>query len=29
MQFSRYEEAPRAIQEQIVEAAKGKAAVAA
>jgi elongation factor G len=29
MQFSRYEEAPKAIQEQIVEAAKGKAAVAA
>ena len=29
MQFSRYEEAPRAIQEQIVEAAKGKTAVAA
>jgi elongation factor G len=29
MQFARYEEAPRSIQEQIVEAAKGKAAVAA
>ena len=29
MQFSRYEEAPRSIQEQIVEAAKGKSAVAA
>ena len=29
MQFSRYEEAPRSIQEQIVEAAKGKSAIAA
>jgi elongation factor G len=29
MQFARYEEAPRAIQEQIVEAAKGKAAAGA
>ena len=29
MQFARYEEAPRSIQEQIVEAAKGKTAVAA
>jgi elongation factor G len=29
MQFARYEEAPRNIQEQIVEAAKGKSAVAA
>ncbi|HET6400456.1 MAG TPA: elongation factor G [Candidatus Kapabacteria bacterium] len=29
MQFARYEEAPRSVQEQIVEAAKGKTAVAA
>jgi elongation factor G len=29
MQFARYEEAPRSVQEQIVEAAKGKAGVAA
>ncbi len=29
MQFSRYEEAPRSIQEQIIEAAKGKTGVAA
>ncbi|HEY3874008.1 MAG TPA: elongation factor G [Candidatus Kapabacteria bacterium] len=29
MQFLRYEEAPRSIQEQIIEAAKGKSAVAA
>ena len=29
MQFARYEEAPRSIQEQIVEAAKGKSAVPA
>ena len=28
MQFSRYEEAPKAIQEQIVESAKGKAVAA-
>jgi elongation factor G len=29
MQFARYEEAPRSVQEQIIEAAKGKTAVAA
>jgi translation elongation factor EF-G len=29
MQFARYEEAPKNIQEQIIEAAKGKTAVAA
>jgi elongation factor G len=29
MQFARYEEAPRSIQEQIIEAAKGKTAVGA
>jgi elongation factor G len=29
MQFARYEEAPRSVQEQIIEAAKGKSGVAA